>query len=193
MASGVWPCGLWILAAWRGLILHARSGAPDDQGRMVFNLPGPCPPTCSRPPAVPHVPSPRRVEIAFMAGFVVLSLCWRCRAMSTAASGANATCGHRGFGGAGYGGLSAGPVAVPALTPVPVPHVRERGQTRSAISNNDKKVGLNKSGCPESRGLLRGQGSWPLRSGASCSVGSSSVQGSPGSVWRRSTRWRGGV
>ena len=23
MASGVWPCGLWTLAAWRGLILHA--------------------------------------------------------------------------------------------------------------------------------------------------------------------------
>ena len=73
MASGIWPCGLWTLAAWRCLILHARSGAPDDQGRMVFNLPGPCPPTCSRPLVVPHVPSPRRVEIAFVAGFMVVS------------------------------------------------------------------------------------------------------------------------
>ena len=40
---------------------------------MVCNLPGPCPPTCSRPLVVPHVPSPRRVEIAFLAGFMVVS------------------------------------------------------------------------------------------------------------------------
>ena len=47
MAFGIWPCGLWTLAAWRGLILHARSGAPVTQGGMVCNPPGPCPPTCS--------------------------------------------------------------------------------------------------------------------------------------------------
>ena len=68
MAYGLSPRGV-------ASFVHARSGAPDDQ-------PGPCPPTCSRPPVVPHVPSPRRVEIAFLAGFVVLSLYWRCRATS---------------------------------------------------------------------------------------------------------------
>ena len=45
----------------------------------------------------------------------------------------------RGFNGARSGGLSAGPVAVPALTPRPVPHVPERGQTRSALSTDDNR------------------------------------------------------
>ena len=40
---------------------------------------------------------------------------------------------RRGFSGAGSGGLSVGPVAAPTLTPRPVPHVPERGQTRSAL------------------------------------------------------------
>jgi len=50
MASGIWPCGLWTLAAWRFLILHARLGVRGNQGRMVCNLPSPCPSTCHRCP-----------------------------------------------------------------------------------------------------------------------------------------------
>ena len=38
--------------------VHARSGAPTDRNGMVCNPFGPCPPTCSRPAVVPHVPSP---------------------------------------------------------------------------------------------------------------------------------------
>ena len=55
---------------------------------MVSNLPSLCPHTCSRPPVVPHVPSPRRVEIAFLAGFMVLFFHWRRRAMSHGGSAA---------------------------------------------------------------------------------------------------------
>ena len=97
VSSGSRPCGRGYLAVWplvsgrvasglspRGVssFVHARLGIRGNQGRMVSNLPSLCPHTCSRPPVVPHVPSPRRVEIAFLAGFVVLSLYWRCRATS---------------------------------------------------------------------------------------------------------------
>ena len=81
---GVSPYGVRVLAVWpldsgrvasglspRGVssFVHARLGVRGNQGRMVCNLPSPCPHTCSRPPVVPHVPSPRGVEIAFLAGF----------------------------------------------------------------------------------------------------------------------------
>ena len=42
---------------------------------------------------------------------------------------ANAPCGT-GFSGAGYGGFTTGPEAVPVVTPIPVPHVLERGRRR---------------------------------------------------------------
>ena len=88
---GVSPYGVWNLAVWplvtgrmasglspRGVtsFVHARLGIKGNQGRMVSNLPSLCPHTCSRPPVVPHVPSPRRVEIAFLAGFMVCFLHW---------------------------------------------------------------------------------------------------------------------
>ena len=62
MASGLSPRGV-------SSFVHARLGVRGNQGRMVSNLPSLCPHTCSRPPVVPHVPSPRGVAIAFLAGF----------------------------------------------------------------------------------------------------------------------------
>ena len=51
MAFGIWPCGLWTLAAWRGLFCaSSRLGVRGYQGRMVSNLPSPCPSTCYRCP-----------------------------------------------------------------------------------------------------------------------------------------------
>ena len=56
---GVWPYGLWTLAAWRCLICaRSRLGLRSSRGRMVCNLPRSLPHTCSRPLVVPHVPSP---------------------------------------------------------------------------------------------------------------------------------------
>ena len=100
VASGLSPRGV-------SSFVHARLGVRGNQGRMVSNLPSLCPHTCSRPPVVPHVPSPRRVEIAFLAGFVVLSLYWRCRATSHGGRAvASAPCGNHGctllFGLGGY-------------------------------------------------------------------------------------------
>ena len=51
VAVGIWPYGLWTLAAWRGLICaSSRLGVRGYQGRMVSNLPSPCPSTCYRCP-----------------------------------------------------------------------------------------------------------------------------------------------
>ena len=77
---GVVPSGL----SPRGVssFVHARLGIRGNQGRVVSTLPSLCPHTCSRSPVVPRVPSPRGVEIAFLAGFTVLSFHWWHRAMS---------------------------------------------------------------------------------------------------------------
>ena len=115
---GISPYGVWNLAVWplesgrvasglspRGVssFVHARLGVRGNQGRMVCNLPSPCPHTCSRPPVVPHVPSPRGVEIAFLAGFhgalsPLVASGYEPRRQAVA----NAPCGT-GFGRAGVG------------------------------------------------------------------------------------------
>ena len=46
--SAVWPSGLSPRGA--ASFVHARLGAKGYQGRMVVNLPSPCPPTCHRCP-----------------------------------------------------------------------------------------------------------------------------------------------
>ena len=125
MASGLSPRGV-------ASFVHARSGAPVDRGRMVCNLPGPCPHTCSRPPVVPHVPSPRGVAIAFLAGFHgALSLHWWRRATSHGGRAAqvrravlDSACRDR--------GLSAGPEAVPGLTPITT-RVPDRGTPKAPL------------------------------------------------------------
>ena len=118
MAVGVWPYGLWTLAAWRGLILHARSGAPVTWGRMVFNPPGPCPPTCSRPAVVPHVPSPPPgLRLPFWRASWCASSTAGVELRATAASGANALCGRR-----------SGPEAI------------EARDAAGVVSNNDTSV-----------------------------------------------------
>ena len=112
------PCGRRDLAVWplesgrvasglspRGVssFVHARLGVRGNQGRMVCNLPSPCPHTCSRTPVVPHVPSPRGVEIAFLAGFHgALSPLVASGYEPRRQGGASATCGT-GFGRAGVG------------------------------------------------------------------------------------------
>ena len=54
--SAVWPSGLSPHGA--ASFVHARLGYRGNQGSMVSKLPSPGPHTCSRPPVVPHVPSP---------------------------------------------------------------------------------------------------------------------------------------
>ena len=82
MASGVWPCGLWTLAAWRGLNLHARLGLRTLQGRMVCNLPGACPTPVPDPHWCPVCPHPAGLRLPFWRAFTVLSFQWRRRAKS---------------------------------------------------------------------------------------------------------------
>ena len=53
---GVLPSGLSPRGA--ASFVHARLGYRGNQGSMVSKLPSPGPHTCSRPPVVPHVPSP---------------------------------------------------------------------------------------------------------------------------------------
>ena len=53
---GVLPSGLSPRGA--ASFVHARLGCRGNQGGMVSNPPSPGPQTCSRPTAVPHVPSP---------------------------------------------------------------------------------------------------------------------------------------
>ena len=132
----VWPLGSGRVASGlspRGVasFVHARSGAPDDQGRTVCNLPGPCPPTCSRPPVVPHVPSPRGVAIAFLAGFhgalsplVASGYEPRRQAAQVRRAVLDSACRDR--------GLSAGPEAVPGLTPITT-RVPERGTPKAPL------------------------------------------------------------
>ena len=82
MASGIWPCGLWTLAAWRYLISHARLGLRSNQGRMVCNLPGPCPTPVPEPQWCPMCPHPAGLRLPFWRAFMVLSLHWWLRATS---------------------------------------------------------------------------------------------------------------
>ena len=76
MASGVWPCGLWTLAAWRGLNLHARLGLRTLQGRMVCNLPGACPTPVPDPHWCPVCPHPAGLRLPFWRAFTGLSFQW---------------------------------------------------------------------------------------------------------------------
>ena len=76
MASGVWPCGLWTLAAWRCLILHARLGLRTLQGRMVCNLPGACPTPVPDPHWCPVCPHPAGLRLPFWRAFTGLSFQW---------------------------------------------------------------------------------------------------------------------
>ena len=147
------PCGRRYLAVWplgsgrvasglspRGVASFYTLGRGLRMTRVewssIYPVPAPLPvldpqqcPTCPHPAGL-RLPSWRASWCSLSAGGVELRV--------TAASGANATCGS-GFSGAGSGGFTTGPVAVPVVTPRPVPHVLERGQTRSALSNNDKE------------------------------------------------------
>ena len=60
MASGIWPCGLWTLAAWRGLILHARLGCRGNRVAWSASYPVPDPIPVPDPQRCPMCPHPRR-------------------------------------------------------------------------------------------------------------------------------------
>ena len=84
MAVGVWPYGLWNLAVWpldsrRVALPHLRtlgwgSGVTRVEWSAIY--PVPAPHLFPNSSGAPRALTPAGVEIAFLAGFVVLLLHW---------------------------------------------------------------------------------------------------------------------
>jgi len=128
------PCGRRCLAVWplesgrvasglspRGVssFVHARLGVKGNQGRMVCNLPGPCPTPVPEPQWCPMCPHPAGLRLPFWRAFMVLSLHWWRRA--TSHGGRRRKCDVRYWIRQSRGGTAAGLEAVPAAVPPHAP------------------------------------------------------------------------
>ena len=120
---GVLPSGLSPRGA--ASFVHARLGCRGNQGSMVSKLPSPGPHTCSRPPVVPHVPSPPPgLRLPFWRASWCASFTGGVRLRATAAGRSHSDVRHW-IRGARLG-WDAGAAALPASPPDRAP-VHDRG------------------------------------------------------------------
>ena len=132
MASGIWPYGLWTLAAWRGLIC-ARSPVPQ-WCPLVVNPCGDARPTM---------------------GF---SLIGALAGLDQRRQGGR-ECAVRFSIQLGWDLGTAGPEAVPAVAHTPYPAYLKK--TPQAPLNDNNGVGNRQGGRPESRGLYEDKAAGP--------------------------------